>query len=356
MEAKSMRRKAWAWFACAVSCATTGTVPAQYAPYPAADYTVSRSFTPGGTGSWDHLVLDPSGGRLFVARGDRVDVVDTSTGRATGSIQHTLGVHSVAFAPALRRGFTSNGGNNTVTVFDLDTLRVITEVPVAGSAPDGILFEPQTNHVIVANRESANLTILDAGSMQVTGTVALPAAPEGLVTDGVGTLFVNLDLAPGKLVAINAKTLKIRATWPLKECANPTGLGIDPGNHRLFSVCANQVLAVTDSLKGRAGARVVIGRGSDSVVFDPELGLVFSSNGIDGTLTVIQQLSPDEYRVHASVTTQVSAHTMALDLGTHRIYLAAAQFGPPPPAPAGQPPPRAAVIPGSFTILVAQPR
>jgi DNA-binding beta-propeller fold protein YncE len=177
-----------------------------------------------------------------------------------------------------------------------------------------------------------------------------------MATDRAGHIYVNIDSAPGKLVLVDAKTLKVKARWPLKDCANPTGLAIDVAGHRLFSVCANQILAVTDSVSGKAIARIVIGRGSDGTAYDPDLGMLFTANGIDGTLTVIRQDSPDDYRVLATVTTQVSARTLALDPASHRIYLAAAQFGPRPAAAADQPAPRPNVIPDTFIVLVAQPK
>jgi YVTN family beta-propeller protein len=329
---------------------------ADTSPIPAADYKVARSWRVGGNNGWDYLGLEESGGRLFVTRDERVDVIETVSGKLVGNVAHTAGVHSVAFAPALKRGFTSNGRTNTVSVFELDTLRVIQEVPISGTSPDAILYEPQQNHILTANRESANLTVIDAGTLQVVATVPLPGPPEFMVTDEAGHIYVNIDSAPGRMILIDAKSLAVKARWPLKECANPTGLAFDVANHRLFSVCANQVMAVTDSVSGKSIAQVVIGRGSDGAVFDPELGLVFSSNGIDGTLTVIHQDSPDEYRVIATVTTQVSARTMALDPATHKIYLAAAQFGPPPAATDEQPRPRATVVGDSFVILIAQPK
>jgi YVTN family beta-propeller protein len=332
------------------------TARADSSPIPAADYTVAKIWQLGGAGGWDHLALEASGARLFVTRGERVDVIETVSGKLTGTIRNTADVHGVAFAPALKRGFTSNGRTNSVSVFELDTLRVIQEVPVSGSLPDAILYEPQQNHVFTANRETSNLSVLDAGTLQVVATIPLPGPPEYMATDSAGNVYVNIDTAPGRMVLIDDKSLTVKAKWPLKECANPTGLAFDVANHRLFSVCANQVMAVTDSVSGKAIARVVIGRGPDSAVFDPELGLVFSSNGIDGTLTVIRQDSPDEYRVTATVTTQISARTMTLDPVTHKIYLAAAQFGPTPAASADQPLPRATVMPDSFVILVAQPR
>jgi YVTN family beta-propeller protein len=333
-----------------------GVARADTSPIPAADYTVSKSWHLGGNNGWDYLALEASAGRLFVTRDERVDVIETVSGKLAGSIPHTQGVHGVAFAPALKRGFTSNGRSNTVSVFELDTLRVIQEVPVSGTSPDAILYEPQQNHIFTANRESANLSVIDAGTLQVVATVALPGPPEFMATDEAGHVYVNINGAPGRLVLIDAKSFAVKANWPLKECANPTALAFDVGNHRLFSVCANQVMAVTDSTSGKSIAQIIIGRGSDGAAFDPELGLIFSSNGIDGTLTVIHQDSANEYRVIATVTTQVSARTLALDPVTHKIYMAAAQFGPPPAGTEDQPRPRAPVVADSFLILVAQPK
>ncbi len=336
-----------------------GAVPAsaQTSPIPAADYKVAKSWRTGGNNGWDTLALEASGGRLFVTRDDHVDVIETVSGKLIGNIPRTAGVHAVAFAQALKRGFTSNGRSNSVSVFELDTLRVAYEVPISGTSPGAILYEPQQNHIFTANRESANLSVLDAGTLQVVATIPLPGPPESMATDDAGHVYVNINTAPGRLVLVDAKSLMVKAKWPLKQCAGPTALAIDVINHRLFSVCANQVMAVTDAVSGKAIFQVVIGRGSDGAVFDPELGLVFSSNGIDGTLTVIHQESPDEYRVIATVTTQVSARAMALDPAAHKIYLAAAQFGPPPAVNEEQQPrAHATVVPDSFLILVAQPK
>jgi YVTN family beta-propeller protein len=291
-----------------------------------------------------------------VTRDDHIDVIETVSGKLAGNIPRTAGVHGVAFAPGLKRGFTSNGRSNSVSVFELDTLRVAYEVPISGTSPGAILYEPQQNHVFTANRESTNLSVLDAGTLQVVATIALPGPPESMATDDSGHIFVNINTAPGRVVLVDAKTLTVKAKWILKECAGPTAMAFDNGNHRLFSVCSNQVMAVTDAVSGKSIAQVVIGRGSDGAVYDPELGLVFSSNGIDGSLTVIRQDSPDEYRVVATVMTQVSARAMALDSATHRIYLAAAQFGPPQAVAEDQPRSRAKVVPDSFLILVAQPK
>jgi YVTN family beta-propeller protein len=329
---------------------------ADESPLPNADYGVSTIWQLGGIGGWDYLALEPSGARLFVSRGDRVDVVETASGRRASTISNTAGVHGIAFAPELKRGYTSNGRANTVTAFELDTLRVILESPVAGKNPDAILYEPRAQHVFTADGVGNDISVLDPTTLQVMTSIALPGQPEFMVTDAAGTVFVNIETETGKLIAIDAKSLKIRATWSLPGCMNPTGLAIDAMNHRLFSVCGNQVMVVTDSASGRQVARIAIGDGPDAAAFDGDLGFVFSSNGADGTLTVIHQETPDQYRVIASVQTQKSARTMALDPASHRIFLAAAHLGDPPPPTGDQPHPRPSIVPDSFVILVAEPK
>jgi YVTN family beta-propeller protein len=335
-----------------------GAVPAaaDESPLPNADYGVSTIWQLGGAGGWDYLALEPSGARLFVSRGDRVDVVETSKGKRVSTIPNTNGVHGIAFAPELKRGYTSNGRANTVTAFELDTLRVIQESPVAGKKPDAILYEPRAQHVFTADGATNDVSVLDPSTLQVLTSIALPGPPEFMVTDAAGTVFVNIEMEAAKLVVIDAKSLKIKATWALPGCANPTGLAIDTANHRLFSVCGNQVMAVTDSISGRQVARVAVGEGPDAAAFDADLGFVFSSNGIDGTMTVTHQETPDAYRVIATVQSQKSARTMALDPATHRIYLAAARLGPVPAPTEEQPHPRPSIVPDSFVILVAEPK
>jgi YVTN family beta-propeller protein len=329
---------------------------AEESPLPNADYGVSTIWQLGGIGGWDYLALEPSGARLFVSRGDRVDVVETASGRRAGIVPNTAGVHGIAFAPELKRGYTSNGRADTVTAFELDTLRVIQEAPVSGKKPDAILYEPRLQHVFTADGASNDINVLDPMTLQVLATIPLPGPPEFMATDAAGTVFVNIEMEAAKLVAIDAKTLKIKSTWALPGCSNPTGLAIDAANHRLFSVCGNQVMAVTDSVSGKQVARMAIGDGPDAAAFDRDLGFVFSSNGADGTLTVIHEETPDQYRVVATVQTQRSARTMALDPGTHRIFLAAARLGDAPAPTSDIPHPRPAIVPDTFVILVAEPK
>jgi YVTN family beta-propeller protein len=335
---------------------TASHAGAAESPLPNADYGVSTIWQLGGTGGWDYLALEASGARLFVSRGDRVDVVETSSGRRAATIANTSGVHGIAFAPELKRGYTSNGRANTVTAFELDTLRVIQEAPVSGKKPDAILYEPRAQHVFTANGASDDISVMDPTTLQVVATIALPGPPEFMVTDAAGTVFVNIETDTGKLVAIDGKSFKIKSTWSLPGCTSPTGLALDPEHHRLFSVCANDTMVVTDSSSGKQVARVAIGAGPDAAAFDADLGFVFSSNGADGTLTIIHQETPDDYRVIATVQTQKSARTMVLDPATHRIFLAAARLGATPPPSPDQPHPRPSVDPNSFVILVAEPK
>ncbi len=329
---------------------------ADTSPLPDADYGVSTIWQLGGIGGWDYPALEPSGARLFVSRGDRVDVVETVNGRRATTIPNTAGVHGIAFAPEFKRGYTSNGQANTVTAFELDSVHVIKEAPVPGKKPDAILYDPASQHVLTANGLSNDISVLDPISLEVLSSIAVPGKPEFMATDGAGTVYVNIETDPGKLVAIDSKTAKIKAVWPLPGCANPTGLAIDVAHHRLFSVCEREVMLVLDGVTGRVVARVAIGDGPDGAAFDPDLGFVFSSNGADGTLTVIHQDSPDGYRVVATVQTARGARTLALDAASHRIYLPTARFGATPPATPDQPNPRPSIVPDTFVILVAEPK
>ena len=339
-----------------LQCLGVGPCAADESPIPNADYGVSTLWQLGGIGVWDDLALEPGGARLFVSRGDRVDVVETVSGRRASTIPDTAGVHGIAFAPELKRGYTSNGDANSVTAFEIDTLRVIREAAVAGKNPDAILYEPRTAHLLTANGLSNDISVLDPVSLQTVTSIALPGPPEFMVTDGAGTVFVNIKTEPGKLVAIDAKSLKLKATWALPGCAYPAGLALDAAHHRLFSVCAAETMVVTDASSGRQVARVSIGNGADAAAYDADLGFVFSSNGTDGTLTVVHQETPDAYRVIATVQTQPTARTMVLDPASHRIYLASGRFAPMPAPSPEQSPPRPSVLQDSFVILVAEPK
>ena len=305
----------------------------------------------GGDGGWDYLTLDPDKDRLFLSRATRVDVISTGSGKLIGSIPDTQGVHGIALAPALNRGYTSNGRANSVTVFDLDTLKVIQEAKIPGRNPDAILYEPSGKHVFTFNGASKDITVLDASSMAVVATIPVPDKPEFAAEDGAGQIFVNIESDPGKIVVIDTKNFKVKDTWPLSGCNSPSGLALDDTHHRLFSVCDGKVMAVTNAENGKQVALVPIGEHPDAAAYDKKHGIVYSSNG-EGTLSVVRQNSADRYTVAETVPTQRGARTMALDAKTGKVFLATADFGPAPAPTAEQPHPRPTVIPGSFVVLV----
>ena len=304
----------------------------------------------GGVGGWDYLTVD-SRHRLFLSRGTQVDVVDTQSGKVVGTIPDTQGVHGIALAPDLHRGFTSNGRADSVTVFDLDTLKTIQEVKVPAHNPDCILYDPVGKHVFTFDGRSKDVTVLDAATLAVVATIPVPDKPEFAQDDHAGHIFVNIESDPGQMVVIDSRKLTVQSTWPLPGCNSPSGLAIDRAHRRLFSVCDGNVMAVTNGASGAQVAQVPIGRGPDAAAYDEKRGLVFSSNG-EGTLTVVRQESADHYRVLDTLKTQAGARTMALDAATGRVYLVTAEFGPAPAATPEQPHPRPTPLPDSFTVLV----
>jgi len=318
-------------------------------------WTVLDRWTVGGTGGWDYLTFDSPGNRLFMSRATHVDVLDTRSGKIIGTIPDTEGVHGIALAGNLHRGFTSNGKSDSVTAFDLDSLKTIKRAPVSGHNPDAILYEPAGKHVFTFNGRSKDVTVLDADTLAVVRTLPVPDKPEFAVDGGNGEIYVNIESDPGQMVVIDSRELTVKATWPLPGCASPSGLAIDRSQHRLFSVCDGKVMAVTDATNGRQVAKLKIGEGPDAAAFDARRGLVFSSNG-DGTLTVVRQQGADHYEVAGTIPTMKGARTMALDETGGKVYLVSADFDPAPAATAAQPHPRPIPKPDSFTVLVVGDR
>ena len=315
----------------------------------APSYHVTARWKPGGDGGWDYLTVDPPAHRLYFGRSTRVQVLDARDGKLLGEVPGTNGIHGVALAPSLGRGFTSNGRDSSVTVFDLTTLATITKVTV-GRNPDAILYEPTTKRVFTMNAGSDDATAIDAATGKVVGRIALGGQPEFAVTDGKGTVFVNLEDASA-IASFDARSLSLRARWPLAPGEEPTGLALDAAHGRLFSVCANRMMVVLDAATGRVIATPAIGEGPDGAAYDPAARLAFSSNGA-GTLTIVREDAPDKFTAAGDVPTEPRARTMALDPSTHRIYLATARFGEAPAPTAEKPHPRPPMIPDSFEILV----
>jgi YVTN family beta-propeller protein len=313
------------------------------------NYHVVKRLGIGGAGGWDYLTLHA--GKLFISRSDRVMAVDGGDGKLLGTIVDTQGVHAIVPVPALGRGFTSNGRANTITEFDLATLNILRTLPAGGENPDALLYDTHSAHLFAFNGRSHDMTAIDPVAGKVIATISVGGKPEFAASDQHGHVFVNIE-DTAELKRIDTNTNKIDAAWKLDNCEEPTGLALDAAHQRLFSTCQNGQMAVTDALTGRHVASVAIGKGPDAAVFDAARGLVFSSNGEDGTLTVIHEDTPDSYRVLANVPTQKSARTMALDPSSHRIYLVAAEFGETPAPTREQPHPRPPVREGSFTVLV----
>jgi len=316
-----------------------------------AGYHVTQRITVGGDGGWDYLTVDTAGNRLFVSRGTHVQVVDLARNALVGDIPNTPGVHGVALVPELGRAFTSNGRDSSVTIVDLRTLAPTANVKVTGRNPDAIMYEPVSKRVFTFNGGSANATAIDPATGTVAGTVTLGGKPEAPVTDGTGRIYVNIE-DTGEIVAFDARTLAVQGRWSLAPCEEPTGLAIDKARGRLFAACSNALMAVVDMRSGKVVTTVPIGGGADGAAFDPATGLAFSTNGGNGTVTVVHEDAPDKFSVVATVPTQRGARTIALDPRNHRVYTVSAEFGPAPAPTPERPRPRGALVPGTFTVLV----
>jgi YVTN family beta-propeller protein len=310
-------------------------------------YAVGAHYELGGLGRWDLLAIDSERHHLFLSRTDHVDIVDTNDGRLVATLAGTDGVHGIAIAPSLLRGFATNGKSDSVTEFDLGTLQRVRDIKVSGHSPDAILFDPFSRHVFVFNAKSNNASVIDPASGKEIATIAFPGNPELGVSDGNGHVFVNIE-DKAELAEIDATSMKVLQTWTLPGCEEPSGLAMDIAHARLFSVCQNHTMAITDAGNGRQVARVIIDEGPDGAAFDPQRGLVFSPNGKSGTLTVVHEDDPDHFRAIQTLATQPSARTIAIDPATHRLYLPAARFEKLPEGTKERPP----MVSGSFSVLV----
>ena len=313
-------------------------------------YKVIDRWKIGGEGGWDYLAVDSTAHRLYLTRGARVDVVDTQTGKPAGTIAGLHGTHGVAFDSAGTFGYISDGGGNAVVVFDRATLATVATIP-AGINPDGILFEPSTQTVWAFNGRSKDATVIDAATRKVLVTVPLPGKPEFPAADGKGSVFVNIE-DKNEIVRLDAKTKQITATWPLTGCESPSGLAFDVAGSRLFPVCDGKKMGVVDSNTGKVLATPAIGDGPDAAGWDAKHKLAFASCGREGILSVVDAGAPG-YPTIEELPTQASARTMAYDAATDRVYLVAAEFGPRPDPTPENPRPRPALVPGSFTVIVA---
>lgn len=311
-------------------------------------YRISRQVVLGAPDHWDYVTFDEGTHQVFVAHGDRVTVVDGRDGRIVGNLPGMPG-GTHGFAVANGRGYTDDGGEGAIVSFDLATLARVSRIAGEKDA-DGMLFEPVTGQLYVVDADPGHLTVVDPKAGKVAATIEAGAALEFLVADGEGKVYVN-GAARNEIVRVDARTRRIDARWPMPGCTSPRGLAIDRSNRRLFSSCGNGVLVVLDALDGRVVAKLPIGQGTDAAAFDPKRQLVYSSNGRDGTITVIRQLDPAHYAVVATIATAVTGRTMGIDPASGRLYVAAADVQ--PGATPGQQ--RLPVVPGSLKLLFIDP-
>lgn len=306
-----------------------------------------------GDGGWDYLTIDTTTYYLYISHGTMVQVLDVVSNKVIGTFPDTKGVHGIALAKDLNKGFISNGRDTSVTVFNMKTLQVITKIKVTGSNPDAILYDPFTKKVFTFNGRTANSTVIDALSDKVIGTIPLAGKPEFSVTDGMGKIWVNIE-DKSLVCQINPVTLKVENSWSVAPGEEPSGLALDVKDHRLFSVCGNKMMIVMDADNGKIIAKLEIGDRVDGVSYDPELHRIYCSNG-DGTMTVVKEQDKNTFKVLENVPTRIGARTITLNPKTHRIYLPSAEYESAPAPTKENPHPRPAIKPNTFEILVVEP-
>jgi YVTN family beta-propeller protein len=317
--------------------------------YAQSNYTVVNKIHIDGNGSWDYITMDEAASRLYVSHGNEMNVVDVTTNTLAGTVPDTKGVHGITLAKDLNKGFISNGRDTSVTIIDLNTLKVIAKVKVTGNNPDAILYDPFSQKVFTFNGRSSNSTVIDAKTNKVIGTIKLAGKPEFAVTDLKGKIFVNIE-DKNSITAINVNTLKVEHDWSVAPGESPSGLAIDLKNKRLFSVCENKIMVVVDYETGKVITTVKTGEGTDGVSFDPVLNRVYSSNG-EGTMTVVQEKDANTFTVLENVQTQKGARTITVNSKTHKLYLPTAEYNEAPAPTAQNPHPRATIKSGTFSIL-----
>lgn len=308
-------------------------------------FKVAKRYPIPGNGGFDYIVFDGSSNRLYVSHGNEMDVVDADSGKLLGKVEPTPGVHGAAIVPELHRGFVTDGGDATITVFDTNTFKTIKKIPVAKD-PDYIFYDPGTKRVFVCHGDGEVITAIDPAKETAIGEVKLGGGAEAAVVDGKGNGFVNLEES-AQVVNFDTQSLAVKHKYPITGCKTPTGLAIDAAHSRLFIGCRSKVLAVMDTTNGKVITTLPIGDRVDAVAFDPDNNLIFASNW-DGTVSVVHQKSPTEYESLGDIQTQKSAKTMTIDPKTKRLFLSAAEMV--SASGGGRPRPK----PGSFTVLVVE--
>ncbi len=313
----------------------------------AASYHLANSYLLGGDGGWDYLTYDSAAKRLFVSRSTHVMVVDPLKGVVTGDIPDTPGVHGIAIAQDLGKGFTSNGTDGTVTVFDLSSLAKLATVQTGAKNPDGIAYDPASKRVFTFNGGSNDATVIDATKNAVVATIPLGGRPEFPAVDGRGMVYDNIE-STSEIVAIDARSAKIVSRFPLGTCEGPSGLSMDAPHRRLFTACTGQ-MGVIDADSGKVIATIPTGAGTDATRYDEATGMAFASNGRDATLTVVHEDDPDHFRLVQNAATAPGARTMALDSQSGNVYLVTATLVENPSATSNRN--RYRPVPGTFRLI-----
>jgi DNA-binding beta-propeller fold protein YncE len=330
-------------------CCTFIAIAVFCAAAEAPGFKVTKRYPVPGNGGFDYIVFDSSSNRLYVSHGTEVNVLDADSGKVLGKVEDTPGVHGIAIVPNLHRGFTTNGGNATISVFDTETFKTIKKISVAKD-PDFTFYDPQTKRVLVCHGDAAAITAIDPEKQEVVGKIDLGGGAEAAVLNGKGTGFVNLE-EEATVVSFDPQRLTVGKKWPITGCKTPTGLAIDASNSRLFIGCRSKVLAIMDTSNGKVITTLPIGERVDAVAFDAENNLIFASNG-GGTVSVVRQKSSNEYESVGDIRTQQSAKTMAFDPKTKRLFLSAAEMETAPNSNGQRS--RMRPKPGSFTVLVVE--
>jgi DNA-binding beta-propeller fold protein YncE len=309
-------------------------------------WRITHTYRLGGEGSWDYVVPDPPNHRVFIARQDRVMVVDADKGTLLGEVRGINGAHGTAIAEGTGHGFATSGNDQSVVMFDLTTYRQLRRIPAAEDA-DAIVYDAPSKRVFSLNGDAHSSTVIDAVAGTLVTNIPLGGKPEYGASAGDGKLYANLT-DTSEVVEIDTKAAKVTRRWSTAPCKQPVAMAIDTIRHRLFSGCRSGVLAVSDYEAGKIITTLPIGAGVDGTGFDPATGDIFASNA-DGTLTVLHEDSPDQYHVAETVQTPPGSRNMGFDPTTHRVFLPSGRFGP-PPAPGK----RGSVVADSFAVLVVE--
>jgi DNA-binding beta-propeller fold protein YncE len=312
-------------------------------------YHLIKKTVIGGEGGWDYLSVDAENRRLYISHSTKVEVLNVDTHEKIGEITDLKGVHGVIGVPGTGRGITTNGRSNSVTIFDAKTLKPIVELPT-GKNPDALIYDHFSKYVFVFNHSDTTTTAIDVAVGKVVGTVSVGGkALEAGVSNGKGNIYVNLEES-SEIAVFDAKSLKMKGRWKLAPGEEPTGMAIDTKTNRLFTVCNNGMMMIVDSENGKVIGQAPIGNHVDGAAFDPDSKHAFSSNG-EGSITVVKEISPSEFKTIETIKTERGARTITFDPKTHHVFVTTAQYGETPAATAENPNPRPKVVPGTFMVL-----